>query len=128
MGMIEGTTATKARAEPTQSRKALIQKRLRNAISAPPKAASISRRPEGSPAPLSFAQQRLWFIDQIEPASPAYHVATALRLRGKLDHHILKLALQTVIKRHEILRSLFPTIDGAPAQIINRESEIVLPI
>jgi len=126
--MIEGTTATKARAEPTQSRKDLIQKRLRNAISAPPRVASIPRRPEGKPAPLSFAQQRLWFIDQIEPGSPAYHVATALRLRGHLDHHSLKLALQHVIDRHEILRSRFPTIDGAPAQMVEAENEIDLPI
>ncbi|TFW29135.1 non-ribosomal peptide synthetase [Duganella callida] len=71
------------------------------------------------PLPLSFAQQRLWFLDQLDhAASVAYHMPTALRLRGPLDRKALKAALNRVVARHESLRTSFALVDGAPVQHI----------
>jgi len=64
---------------------------------------------------LSFAQERLWFLDRLQPGSPVYHVARALRLRGRLDRAALGRALDEILRRQEILRAAFPAIDDRPA-------------
>src|SRR6185369_16381181 len=68
--------------------------------------------PREGPAPLSFAQQRLWFIDQLEPDSPLYNMPTALRIEGPLDSRVLALSLGEVVRRHEALRTVFATPHG----------------
>ena len=70
------------------------------------------------PFPLSFAQQRLWFLDQLAPNLPFYNVLLALQLHGRLQQSALELALGEIITRHETLRTTFQMIDGQPAQII----------
>ncbi len=80
------------------------------AVQAPP----ILPIPRSEMLPLSFAQERLWFLDQLDPGSPVYNVPLALGLRGDLSRPALADALTALVDRHEALRSAFPTVDGRP--------------
>ncbi len=84
--------------------------------SAPP--AGIPPAPRDGPLPLSSGQQRLWFLDQLEPGSPLYNNPAAIRLDGPLDAAALERSLAAIVQRHEILRTVFVTRDGRPAQLI----------
>lgn len=77
-------------------------------------------------APLSFAQQRLWLEHQRDPTRSAYNLPRALRLSGELDAEALEQALNRVIDRHDILRTAFNDIDGAPVQVVERDACLVL--
>ena len=78
--------------------------------------------------PLSYAQQRLWFLDQLEPNSPFYNIPLTLHLEGNLKVDALEKSLQEIIQRHEALRTNFITVDGNPVQIIKPESNWQLTI
>jgi amino acid adenylation domain-containing protein len=78
----------------------------------------IPRRNSTAPCPLSFAQERLWFLDQYEPNSPLYNVAVRLCLRGVLNIEALKNSLSSLVARHESLRTTFNAVDGSPMQVI----------
>ncbi len=78
----------------------------------------ISRRSLDGPAPLSFAQQRLWLVDRLEPDSPTYNMASGLRLHGPLDAAALKRSLDALVRRHEVLRTVFREQGGTPVQVV----------
>lgn len=79
-------------------------------------------------APLSFAQQRLWFFDQLEPNSALYNVPAVLRLRGPLDANLLERSLTAVVERHEPLRSVFESNDNLPFQRLRPARPVSLPL
>ena len=76
--------------------------------------------------PLSFAQQRLWFLDQLEPNSALYNISTALRLRGALNVEALQKSVATIVERHEALRTTFASVDGEPVQVIKANPTVGL--
>jgi amino acid adenylation domain-containing protein len=78
--------------------------------------------------PLSFAQERLWFIDRLEPGSGTYNIPAALRLTGALDERALERALGEIVRRHEALRTVFAEVDDAPVQVIAPFDGFVLPV
>ena len=78
--------------------------------------------------PLSFAQQRLWFLNQLEGESTAYHNYAALQLTGKLNIYALETAFAEIVRRHEILRTTLAMKNGNPVQVINSPSSFSLPI
>jgi amino acid adenylation domain-containing protein len=89
--------------------------------------AVIRPRRGSDPCPLSFAQQRLWFLDQLEPGNPAYNVQNSWRFEGELDLPVLERSLNEIVRRHEALRTAFPVVDGSPVQKIAPELIIRLP-
>ena len=78
--------------------------------------------------PLSFAQQRLWFISQLEPGSSLYNLAAVRRLRGPLDVQVLEQTLTEIIRRHETLRTSIVVIEGEPVQVILPSGGFRLPV
>ncbi|HEU0079559.1 MAG TPA: condensation domain-containing protein, partial [Longimicrobiaceae bacterium] len=78
-------------------------------------------------APLSFAQQRLWLVQQLEPRSAAYNMAFALRVRGRMDPGVLEAAVSEIVRRHETLRTTFAASDGEPVQVIHPPAPVVVP-
>lgn len=82
----------------------------------------------GYQMPLSYAQERLFFLDQLEPNSTLYNLPTAVRLDGNLDIPVLIQAIHEIIQRHEILRTIFSSEDGQPFQLIKPNLEIDIPL
>src|SRR2546421_6006707 len=77
--------------------------------------------------PVSFAQQRLWFLDQLEPDNPFYNIAQAVRLTGPLDVAALVRSLNEIVRRHESLRTTFRSIGGNPIQAIASKLTLNIP-
>src|ERR1051325_4711949 len=77
----------------------------------------IPRRPQPGPIPLSFSQQRLWFVTQIDPETPLYNVPEAIELNGELNVAALEQSLNEIIRRHDALRTVFTTVERQPVQI-----------
>lgn len=100
-------------------KRALLEKRLRGRKSDPVSRVKIRPREQRNSAPLSFAQQRLWFLENWDPGTAVYNVCIPLRLRGPLDVGALEWGLNELIDRHEVLRTyLLSTVSGEPTQVI----------
>ena len=114
------------------AKRALLEQRLRNAKAknAMLEAETVTISPRGTddPAPLSFSQQRLWFLDQLEPENAAYNMPDALRLSGDLNIAVLDLALKTILQRHEILRTIFAEVDEQPVQVVTPQPTTTLQL
>ncbi len=94
-----------------------VERAQQEAKGAPPPIVPVAR--DGRPLPVSFAQQRLWFVDQLMPGNVAYNLMGMLRLKGALDISALTAALSELVRRHETLRTHFESIDGTPFQVID---------
>ncbi len=97
---------------------ALLEKRLRGETSDPDTAPIVARSDRTAPFPVSFAQRRLWFLDQLMPHRVGYNIAIGLRLTGQLDAAALEHSLDIIIERHEIMRTRFVSHDGQPFQTV----------
>ncbi len=102
--------------------RAALQKKIRQQVETTQAQERIKPADRSQPLPLSLAQQRLWFLDRLDPAaSAAYHMPSALRLLGRLDVAALQATLDRLVARHEGLRTSFVAIDGVPYQQIAPE-------
>ncbi|MFT3764380.1 MAG: amino acid adenylation domain-containing protein [Minicystis sp.] len=93
-------------------------------MTAPP----LVRAPREGHLPVSFAQERLWFLDQLDPGDASYIVPMALRLEGPLDARALEQALSEIVRRHEVLRTTFTLVDGRPVGVLQPAASIAIPI
>ena len=112
-------------------KRALLELKLKNSKNkniSSIKYKTISPRKKTDSVPLSFAQQRLWFLDRLEPNSPFYNIPVAVRLSGDLKIQVLQQALDAIVAHHEILRTNYTNENGNPIQIINAPQSVELQI
>ena len=88
----------------------------------------IEKARRDEPLPLSFAQQRLWFLDQLNPNSAVYNVPMAVRLQGPMEISALEQALSEIFRRHESLRTVFTVTADQPRQVIKPATQVEIPI
>ncbi|RPI05054.1 MAG: non-ribosomal peptide synthetase, partial [Zetaproteobacteria bacterium] len=110
------------------AKQALLRLRLQRQESVSAKFRDIPRRGDVGPHSLAFAQQRLWFLEQLEPASPLYNVHAAFRVQGALDAAALQTALDGLVARHEALRTTFAAPDGQPVQVVGAPRPVPLAV
>ena len=99
------------------AQRALLLKELQKEAAQKHEEHKITRRSEAGPIPLSFSQQRLWFLSQVVPNSPVYNVPEAVHLSGQLNVAALEQSLNEIIRRHDVLRTSFMVVSGQPVQI-----------
>jgi hypothetical protein len=117
--MADATVVKATRATLSEAQKALLEQRLRGqGTKSAGRAPVIPRREPGVEVPLSFAQQRLWFMEQMEPGRSIYNIPLALRLSGPLDADTVEQSLNEIVRRHEMLRTIFVLHAGQPVQRI----------
>jgi amino acid adenylation domain-containing protein len=107
---------SKRQAQLSSTQRAVLEKWKKGSAAA--RSDAITRRAQQSSAPISYAQQRLWFLDQLLPGNPAYNISAAVRMTGTLDIHALQQSLDEIIRRHEALRTSFVVVEGQPTQVI----------
>jgi len=110
------------------AKRALLLKALQKEALLSGKLEVIARRPEQNTAPVSFAQQRLLFIDHLFPGTPSYNIPAGVRLRGPLRASVLERCFQEEVNRHEALRTVFGFVNGEPVQQILPAASVRLPL
>jgi aspartate racemase len=108
--------------------RALLELRMRDGAASANSEQAIPHRGDRGPCPLSFGQQRLWFLNQLEPDNPAYNQPKALRLSGALRTDLLRQALTALVDRHHVLRTRFTAVDGSPVQVVGAHRLVELPL
>ena len=122
------SSSTKLISELSGKKRAILEAFLREQGIGKTKSERIPRRTESGPAPLSFAQQRMWFLDQLEPDSPLYNIHMGVELLGPLNVPVLQRSIAEILRRHEVLRTTFAVIDDRPVQVINKNAGFKLPV
>ena len=115
---------------PLEQRALLFQQlQARKKPESTPQTPPLVRQPRtGDSFPLSFAQQRLYFLNQYEPDSPEYNIPYGFLMRGPLNADVLRQAFDGVVARHETLRTTFKTVDGSPVQIVAESGSVGMPL
>jgi amino acid adenylation domain-containing protein len=106
---------------------ALLEERLKRRSAGDSPRQGIPRRSEPGPAPLSFAQERIWFLARLAPESPAYNIARSFALRGPLDRAALERSVREIVRRHEALRTTFAATGATLVQRIAAEPCVQMP-
>jgi len=101
----------------------ILEQLTGNTKAAVPRPVSRSRH-----LPLSFAQERLWFFDQLEPGNPFYNLCGAVRMTGQLNEEALRQSIEKIIERHEVLRTAFAAVEGQPIQVVAAAGDWTLPL
>src|SRR5262249_50732228 len=125
---MSATDLTTRREKLSAAKRALLEKRLTGQDAGLLDHEAIPRRQQRSHAQLSFAQQRLWFLHQLEPDSFAYNMPTALRLTGRLNTDALERGINEIIRRHESLRTTFRVVADQPVQVIVEQLTLKMPV
>jgi amino acid adenylation domain-containing protein len=118
----------KRRSNLSPAKQAILAKRLRGQHELDNQQIVIPRRTQQSSVPLSAAQQRLWFLQQLEPQSSVYNEFACIQLKGVLNFVALKESFNEIVKRHESLRTSFETLDEQPVQVIHPTLTVELPV
>ncbi len=113
---------------PSPERRALLAKLLKEKGLQPRAERTIPRRADAGPAPLSFAQEAVWFLDQLDPDQALHNVPCAVRLTGELDADALERSLGEIARRHEALRTTFRAVDGRPFQEVRAAGTFRMPV
>ncbi|HKP36711.1 MAG TPA: amino acid adenylation domain-containing protein, partial [Pyrinomonadaceae bacterium] len=122
---------TKGDSRLSAERRALLDRMLAAAGNGNTAKVTISRealRDSRAPAPLSNAQQRLWFMHQLAPDSAFYNIPVAIALTGPIDITAVQRTLDEIVRRHEVLRTFFPLVDGSPVQMVSNEAHVPLSL
>lgn len=110
----------------SEKRQLLLDRMLREAPGQP--VVTIGRRPPGPPAPLSFGQERMWFLDQLAPGNPFYAETAGTRIQAPIDVEILERAVNAVVQRHETLRTHFEMDHDQPVQVVAPSLHVSVPL
>lgn len=103
-------------------------KSIKSNIKSKNKAFAIKATPRNGNLPLSFAQERLWLLEQLHPGNPVHNLRAVYRLKGTLNVAALEQSIQEIVRRHEILRTTFSVVNGQPVQVISPDVTIKLPV
>ena len=122
----DGVLTPELRAQ-LSARKTEILAFLQQASQVSHKTPEIQRIVRDGLIPLSFSQQRIWLFDQLEPQNPAYNIPASVRLTGPLNVIALQASINEIVRRHEVLRTTFNTVNGVPSQIIAAELTLFIP-
>jgi amino acid adenylation domain-containing protein len=106
--------------------RALLEQRLLQTLAGKKRASAPAAKRES--APLSYSQQSLWFVEQLQPNSAAYNIPSALKLTGPLNVSALQKTLQKIVDRHDILRTRFVANDGKPTQFVRPSAQLDVPV
>ena len=113
----------------TEAKRALLEQRVRGLGRTPrPAIPPVNRRQADGPAPLSLAQEQLWYFSQLAPENPVYNEAASIRKDGPLDLEALRLAFNEIVRRHEIWRTTFAVEGGRPLQVVRPAQAYELPL
>ena len=120
------STSTKRNLTLSPQKRALLASLLEGEGVTAPLGHAIPRRSADSPVRLSFSQERVWFLEQLQPGSPVHNIPAAFRLPGLLNVSALERSINEMVRRHEVLRTTFSSSDGQPLQVIAPHLEVKL--